>query len=56
MLLFQILIFLCITASAPDGDAVNPNEIKTLLANDLIIHLIYGNGARSLQRNTSLSF
>ena len=31
-------IFLCITGSAPDASAVNPNGIKTLLANDLITY------------------
>ena len=29
-------IFLCIPASAADATAVNPKEIKTLLANGLI--------------------
>ena len=29
-------IFLCIPASAADADAVNPEEIKTFLANGLI--------------------
>ena len=52
----QILIFfLCIPAYAADPGAVNPNEIKTLLANDLITFFVYGsrvfnNGPRSLPR------
>ena len=34
MLVFQILLFfLCIPASTADAAAVNPNGIKTLLAN-----------------------
>ena len=36
-------IFLCIPASAADAAAVNPKEIKTLLANDLITFFINGN-------------
>ena len=36
-------IFLCISASTADAAAVNPNGIKTLLANDLIIFFINGN-------------
>ena len=36
-------IFLCIPASAADAAAVNPNGIKTLLANDLITFFINGN-------------
>ena len=49
-------IFLVIPASAPDAAAVNPNGIKTLLANVLIIFLINGNlvfntGSRRLSRN-----
>ena len=35
-------IFLCIPASAADDFTVNPNEIKTLLANVLIT--FFGNG------------
>ena len=55
MLLFQILrFFLCIPASA--AAAVNPNRLKTLLANGLITFFIKGNpvfsnGPRSLPRN-----
>ena len=49
-------IFLCIPASAADAAAVNPNGIKTLLANGLITFFINGtplfnNGPRSLPRN-----
>ena len=36
-------IFLCIYASAADAVAVNPNGIKTLLANGLITLFINGN-------------
>ena len=48
-------IFLCIPASAADAPAVNPNRIKTLLANGLITFFINGstvfnNGPRSLPR------
>ena len=35
--------FLCIPASATDAAAVNPNGIKTLLANDFITFFINGN-------------
>ena len=49
-------IFLCIPASAADAAAVNPNGIKTLLANGLItffinVNLVFSNGPRSLPRN-----
>ena len=49
-------IFLCISASAADPAAVNPNGIKTLLANSLIKLFTSGNpgfsnGPRSLPRN-----
>ena len=49
-------IFLCIPASAADAPAVNPNGIKTLMANGLITFFINGNpvfsdGPRSLPRN-----
>ena len=49
-------IFLCIPVSAADAAAVNPKEIKTLLANGLITFFINGNpvfrnGPRSLPRN-----
>ena len=49
-------IFLCIPASAADAAAVNPNRIKTLLANGLITffingNLVFSNGAKSLPRN-----
>ena len=49
-------IFLCIPAFAADVAAVNPNGIKTLLANGLITLLIKGNpvfsnGPKSLPRN-----
>ena len=48
--------FLCFPASAADGNAANPNGVKTLLANDLSTFLIKGqptaiNGPRSLPRN-----
>ena len=49
-------IFLCIPASAADAVAVNPNGIKTLLANGLITFfindLVFSNGPRSLPRNS----
>ena len=49
-------MILCIPASAADAAAVNPNGIKTLLANDLITFLmngspVFNNGPRSLPRN-----
>ena len=49
-------IFLCIPASAADAAAVNPNGIKTFLANGLIAFFINGNpvfstGPKSLPRN-----
>ena len=49
-------IFLWIPASAANADAVNPNGIKTLLANGLNIFFINGNsvistGPRILPRN-----
>ena len=49
-------IFLCIPASSADGAAVNPNGIKTLLANGLIRFFtngspVFDNGPRSLRRN-----
>ena len=49
-------IFLCIPASDVDAAAVDPNGIKTLLANGLITFFINGNpvfsnGPRSLPRN-----
>ena len=49
-------IFLCIPASAADTLAVNPNGIKTLLANGRIIFFInskpvFSNGPRSLPTN-----
>ena len=53
----QILIFfLCIPAYAADATAVNPKEIKTLLANGLITffvsgNLVFSNGPRSVPRN-----
>ena len=52
----DLKIFLCIPASAADAAAVNPNKIKTLLANALITFFINGypvfsNGPRSLPRN-----
>ena len=44
MLLFQSLrFFLCIPASAADAAAVNPNGIKTLLANSSVTFFINGN-------------
>ena len=48
--------FLCIYESAVEAAAVNPNAIKTRLANGLITYFIKGNpvfnnGARSLLRN-----
>ena len=54
---YQILrLFLCIPASAADAAAVNPNGIKTLLANGLITFFIKGNpvfsnGPSNLPRN-----
>ena len=49
-------IFLCIPESAADAVAVNPNGIKTFLANSLIAFSIncnpvFSNGPRSLPRN-----
>ena len=58
MLYFLILIFfLCIPASAADAAAVNPKEVKTLSANDLITFFIksnpvFSNGPNSLPRNS----
>ena len=48
--------FLCIPVSAADAAAVNPNGIKTILANGLITFFINGNpvfrnGSKSLPRN-----
>ena len=56
VLLFQSLRFLFIPTSATDAAAINPNGIKTLLANILITFFINGNpvfcnGPRSLPRN-----
>ena len=57
MLSLQSLrFFFCIPTSAADAAAVNPNGIKTLLANGLITFFIKGNpvfshGVRSLPRN-----
>ena len=50
------LFFFCIATSAADAAAVNPNGIKTLLANGLITFFINGNpvfnnGPRSLPSN-----
>ena len=50
-------IFLCITASAANVSAVNPNGVKTLLANELITFVINCNpvfniGPRNIPRNT----
>ena len=58
MLLFQILIFLSIPEFAADDATVNPNGIKTFLANGLVTFFINGNpifsnGPRSLPRNPS---
>ena len=47
LLLPEPKIFLCITASAADAATVNPNGIKTLLANCLITSFINGNAAFS---------
>ena len=49
---------MCISASAADAAAVNPNGTKTLIANGLIRFFINGkpvfsNGPRSLPRNLS---
>ena len=49
-------IFLCIPASGADAAAVNPEGIKTLLANGLITFFINGNpvfsnGTSNLPRN-----
>ena len=51
-----LIFFLCIPASAADAAAVNPKEIKTLLANGLITFDIKGNpvfknGPSNLPRN-----
>ena len=48
--------FLCISGSAADAAAVNPNGVKTLLANSWITFFINGkpvlsNGLRSLTKN-----
>ena len=48
-----MIFFLCISASATDAAAVNPNRIKTLLANGLIIffvngNLVFNNGLKSI--------
>ena len=54
---YQILrFFLCIPTSAADAATVNPEGIKTLLANGLITffingNLVFSNGPRSLPRN-----
>ena len=50
-------IFFCIPASAADAAAVNPNGIKTLLANGLITFFINGNpvfnnGPRNLPKKS----
>ena len=50
-------IFFCIPVSAADAAAVNPNGIKTLLANGFITFFINGNpvfnnGPRNLPRNS----
>ena len=52
----SIFFFFWIPASVSDAAAVNPNGIKTLLANGLITFFIVGNpvfnnGPRSLPRN-----
>ena len=49
-------IFLCIPTSEAEAAAVNPNGIKTLLANSLITsyingNLLFSNGPRSLPRH-----
>ena len=51
-----MIFFKCISACATDAAAVNPNGIKTLLANGLITFFInrshaFYNGPRSLPRN-----
>ena len=44
-MLFLILrLFLCVLASAADAAAVNPNGIKTLLADGLITITFFING------------
>ena len=48
--------FFCIPASAADAAAVDPNGIKTLLANGLVTFFItcnsvFNNGPRSLPKN-----
>ena len=55
-LLFQNQVFFCIPASAAEAAEVNPNGIKTLLANGFITFFINGNqvfnnGPRSWPRN-----
>ena len=51
----NLIFFLCIPASAANVAAVNPEGIKTLLANGLITFFIKGNpvfnGPHSLPRN-----
>ena len=54
-------MILCIPASAADAAAVNPDGIKTLLANDLITFLmngshVFNNGERSLRSLSSCYF
>ena len=54
-------IFLCIFASVSDAAAVNPNEIKTHLANALITifsngNPVFSNGPRSLPKNPPYCF
>ena len=52
----ELKIFLCIPESAADAAAVNPNGIKTLLANGLMTffingNLVFSNGPRRLPMN-----
>ena len=49
-------IFLYIPASAADAHAVNPKEVKTLLANGLItffinVNTVFNNGPSNLPKN-----
>ena len=58
VLLLDPKSFVYVPVSAPDATAVNPNGIKTLLANGLIIFFIngdpvFGNRPRSLPKKSS---
>ena len=49
-------IFLCIPASAADATAVNPNGVKTLLADGLITFFINGNPVFSNEPSNRLRY